>query len=163
MHGSLQRIPLNAHKIRKPQLPYSVAPRQSQMAEKISGSNLKSAAVTMNSHLEMNKPDRNVWLMKCPTLVSTFFQQHLHSSSTPLNIDNDGLSSFVSPAPVAKVVVAVDPLLSNDATQVPTYTCKLILKFMFFSLLCFASFVKNIFNLSLFFPLRTLYQCRLYV
>ncbi|XP_009798991.1 uncharacterized protein LOC107763957 [Nicotiana tabacum] len=91
------------------------------MAEKMSGSNLKSAAVhgvTMDSHLEMNKPDRNVWLMKCPTLVSTFFQQHLHSSSTPpLNFDNDGLSSFVSPAPVAKVVVAVDPLLSNDATQ----------------------------------------------
>ncbi|XP_060186524.1 uncharacterized protein LOC132615939 isoform X1 [Lycium barbarum] len=71
----------------------------SNMAEKSS-----VQGVRMNRHLETRNAERRVWLMKCPTLVSTFFQQPNH---------ND----FVSPAPVAKVTVVVDPLLPNDATQ----------------------------------------------
>ncbi|XP_055807140.1 uncharacterized protein LOC129875925 [Solanum dulcamara] len=83
------------------------------MAEKITGTTPKTTVhgVTMNDHLETRNADRRVWLMKCPTVVSRFFEQHQHSSSsTPL-------SSAVSPGPVAKVTVVVDPLLTNDATQ----------------------------------------------
>ncbi|XP_047266357.1 general transcription factor IIF subunit 2-like isoform X2 [Capsicum annuum] len=66
----------------------------------------------MNSHLETRNADRRVWLMKCPSVVSRFFKQHQQSSSAA---DND--FSFISPGPVAKVTVVVDPLLANDATQ----------------------------------------------
>ncbi|XP_055803497.1 uncharacterized protein LOC129872564 [Solanum dulcamara] len=77
----------------------------------------REASVTMDNHLETRNADRRVWLMKCPTVVSRFFEQHQHSSSsTPLSSAENDLS-FVSPEPVAKVTVVVDPLLPNDATQ----------------------------------------------
>ncbi|KAM3305741.1 general transcription factor IIF subunit 2-like isoform X1 [Capsicum chacoense] len=81
------------------------------MAEKINEkTNVQS--VSMNSHLETRNADRRVWLMKCPSVVSRFFKQHQQSSAAA---DND--LSFISPGPVAKVTVVVDPLLANDATQ----------------------------------------------
>ncbi|CAN4081149.1 unnamed protein product [Withania somnifera] len=84
------------------------------MAEKINGTTPKTT-VYMNSHLETRNADRRVWLMKCPIVVSRFFE-HSSSSSTPLSSSENDLS-FVSPGFVAKVTVVIDPLLADDATQ----------------------------------------------
>lgn len=88
------------------------------MEDKINGVTPKTT-VHMNNHLETRNADRRVWLMKCPTVVSRFFEQYQHSSSssTPLSSSDNDLS-FVSPKSVAKVTVVIDPLLANDATQV---------------------------------------------
>ncbi|XP_049400484.1 uncharacterized protein LOC125864506 [Solanum stenotomum] len=67
--------------------------------------------VTTNNNLDTRNADRRVWLMKCPTVVSGFFEQHQHSTSGETDL------SFNSPRPVAKVTVVVDPLIANDSTQ----------------------------------------------
>ncbi|XP_073306549.1 uncharacterized protein [Primulina huaijiensis] len=59
-----------------------------------------------NSHLDTGKADRHVWLMKCPPVVARAMQRHHHPPQP-----------FTSAMPcptVAKVIVAVDPLLPND-------------------------------------------------
>ncbi|KAK4724490.1 hypothetical protein R3W88_027269 [Solanum pinnatisectum] len=83
------------------------------MAEKITGTNPKTTVhgVTTNNNLDTRNADRRVWLMKCPTVVSRFFEQHQH----PTSGEND--ISFNSAKPVAKVTVVVDPLIANDSTQ----------------------------------------------
>lgn len=53
---------------------------------------------TQNAYVDTSKADRSVWLMKCPPLVSSSLKA---PSSDPSR-------------PVAKVVVSIDPLNSND-------------------------------------------------
>ncbi|KAK6144802.1 hypothetical protein DH2020_021622 [Rehmannia glutinosa] len=74
-----------------------------------SGSGTAAASTTSNnSHLETSKAERHVWLMKCPPVVARAMQNNHHHPLPPL-------SSDASAGPVvAKVVVAVDPLLPND-------------------------------------------------
>lgn len=53
---------------------------------------------SISSNLETAKADRSVWLMKCPLVVSKSWQSHSSSESQP----------------VAKVVLSLDPLRSED-------------------------------------------------
>ena len=65
--------------------------------------------------LETSKAERAVWLMKCPPVVSRSLQ------CPPPSSEFDSL--FDSSRPVAKVVVSIDPLCSNDqsSSQVPSF------------------------------------------
>ncbi|XP_047335025.1 general transcription factor IIF subunit 2-like [Impatiens glandulifera] len=54
------------------------------------------------SNLETGKAERSVWLMKCPPVVSKSWQSH---------------SAASNPHPVAKVIVSVDPLRSDDPSS----------------------------------------------
>ncbi|GMP22718.1 hypothetical protein CsSME_00000614 [Camellia sinensis var. sinensis] len=56
-----------------------------------------------SGQLETSKAERAVWLMKCPPVVSRSLQCPPPSSD-----------AFDSSRPVAKVVVSIDPLRSND-------------------------------------------------
>lgn len=53
-----------------------------------------------SSNLEASKADRSVWLMKCPLVVSKSWQAHPPDAH-----------------PVAKVVLSVDPLHSDDSSS----------------------------------------------
>ncbi|KAJ8766061.1 hypothetical protein K2173_020577 [Erythroxylum novogranatense] len=66
---------------------------------------------TAGGYLDMTKADRAVWLMKSPALVSRSLQ-------TPPSPDDQS-------QPVAKVILSVDPLTSNDDTSSPQFTMEL--------------------------------------
>ncbi|GAB4854924.1 hypothetical protein Ancab_023513 [Ancistrocladus abbreviatus] len=59
-------------------------------------------------HLDTGRAERSVWLMKCPAVVS----RSLKSSSD-------------SSRPVAKVILSVDPLGTNDDDSSPQFTMEL--------------------------------------
>lgn len=59
------------------------------------------------TNVDTGKADRSVWLMKCPLVVSKSWQSHAASSS----------SSSSDSHPVAKVVVSLDPLRSEDPSS----------------------------------------------
>ncbi|KAK9265756.1 hypothetical protein L1049_007432 [Liquidambar formosana] len=69
-----------------------------------------------NCYVETSKAERAVWLMKCPPVVA----RSLHTS--PPSAD---ASSENSPRPVAKVVLSIDPLRSNDDDSSPQFTMEL--------------------------------------
>lgn len=54
-----------------------------------------------NGHLEIGKAERSVWLMKCPLVVAKSWQSHPPSD----------------PHPLAKVIVSLDPLHSDDPSS----------------------------------------------
>uniref|UniRef100_A0A2N9EFP9 Uncharacterized protein n=1 Tax=Fagus sylvatica TaxID=28930 RepID=A0A2N9EFP9_FAGSY len=68
-------------------------------------SNANNNNNTNNAFLETSKAERAMWLMKCPPLVS----RSLQSPPPP-----DAPSSADSSRYVAKVVLSIDPLRSND-------------------------------------------------
>ena len=53
--------------------------------------------------LEIGKADRSVWLMKCPVVVAKSWKNQVASSSDS--------------QPVAKVVLSLDPLESEDPSS----------------------------------------------
>lgn len=68
--------------------------------------------------VDTSKADKAMWLMKCPALVSRSLQTPSDDSSRP----------------VAKVIVSVDPLQSNDdssSPQVLHMLCYVYVKFDF--------------------------------
>ncbi|CAK9152237.1 unnamed protein product [Ilex paraguariensis] len=67
-----------------------------------------------SSPLETSKSERHVWLMKCPPVVSRSLKQ------SPSYDDSSS-----SGGPVAKVIVAVDPLLPNDNFNSTQFTMEL--------------------------------------
>ena len=69
-----------------------------------------------NANVDTIKSERAVWLMKCPPVVSRCL-----SSSPASN----------SPRPVAKVIVSLDPLLSNDDDDSPPQVLYLFLLLYF--------------------------------
>ncbi|GFZ14801.1 hypothetical protein Acr_24g0009910 [Actinidia rufa] len=74
----------------------------------------QSNSADANSHsggqqLETSKAERAIWLMKCPPVVSRSLQCPPPSS--------EFASLFDSSRPVAKVVVSIDPLCSNDQSS----------------------------------------------
>lgn len=77
--------------------------------------------VAYDTHLETNKADKHVWLMKCPSLVARSFLDQM----SPLSSDNNPRDSPSSAGPVAKVIVAVDPLLPNDNFSSTQFTMEL--------------------------------------
>ncbi|CAK9148233.1 unnamed protein product [Ilex paraguariensis] len=58
-----------------------------------------------STNLDTAKAERSVWLMKCPVVVSKSWQSHTSSSDSQ---------------PVAKVVVSLDPLRSEDPSSLQT-------------------------------------------
>ncbi|KAI4351329.1 hypothetical protein L6164_005704 [Bauhinia variegata] len=68
--------------------------------------------VSSNAYIDSSKADRAVWLMKCPPAVSRRLR-------TP---PSDGLDPS---RPVAKVIVSIDPLNSNDDDSHPEFTMEL--------------------------------------
>ncbi|GMP22717.1 hypothetical protein CsSME_00000614 [Camellia sinensis var. sinensis] len=67
-----------------------------------------------SGQLETSKAERAVWLMKCPPVVSRSLQCPPPSSD-----------AFDSSRPVAKVVVSIDPLRSNDDSSSRQFTMEL--------------------------------------
>ncbi|KAI8003032.1 Transcription initiation factor IIF subunit beta [Camellia lanceoleosa] len=61
-----------------------------------------------NISLEAGKSERSVWLMKCPLVVSKSWNSHSLSHSQSSSSDSPSL---------AKVVVSVDPLRSDDSSS----------------------------------------------
>ncbi|KAF3969500.1 hypothetical protein ACB098_06G175500 [Castanea mollissima] len=72
-----------------------------------------------NAFLETSKAERAMWLMKCPPLVSRALQSPSPSSPP------DASSSSEPPRPVAKVVLSIDPLRSNDDNSSTQFTMEL--------------------------------------
>ncbi|CAL1374326.1 unnamed protein product [Linum trigynum] len=72
--------------------------------------NSNRTGVVIGGFLETAKSERSVWLMKCPSLVS-------RSLRSPFPDDPS--------RPVAKVVVSVDPLNSNDDESSTEFTMEL--------------------------------------
>lgn len=70
--------------------------------------------------LDTSKAERSLWLMKCPTVVSRSLQMPDSSNSTP---------------PVAKVILSLDPLSSNDDESSPQVRKDLIPSLLLFLLL----------------------------
>jgi len=54
-----------------------------------------------SANLETSKADKSVWLMKCPVVVAKSWKTHTSPSSS-------------DSAPLAKVVLSLDPLQSDD-------------------------------------------------
>jgi transcription initiation factor TFIIF subunit beta len=70
-------------------------------------------------NLETARADRSVWLMKCPTVVSRAWQEAAtaaaSSSSSSDAAAGANSNSNANPNPVvAKVIVSLDPLRSED-------------------------------------------------
>ena len=61
------------------------------------------------SHLETGKAERSVWLMKCPPVVAKSWQSH----------------SASDPHPLAKVVLSLDPLHSDDSSSLQVQSLSL--------------------------------------
>lgn len=70
------------------------------VTHKNNGSNSNSNHSYGGGFLEASKADRAMWLMKCPALVSRSLQ-------SPVSLDDPS-------RPVAKVILSIDPLASND-------------------------------------------------
>lgn len=99
-----------------------------------SNSTKNSNIMVCDTNLETNKAEKHVWLMKCPSLVARSFQER----NSPLSSGNNPHYSSSSSRPAAKVIVSVDPLVSNDnfsSTQVLYFIIFSILHVVFFSLL----------------------------
>ncbi|PON58549.1 Transcription initiation factor [Parasponia andersonii] len=90
-------------------------PKQKEVEQQ--SSNESGNREETNEHIETSRAERAVWLMKCPPLVS----RSLRHPPFP-----DFPSSDASPPPpVAKVVVSIDPLRSNDDSASPQFTIEL--------------------------------------
>ncbi|WCJ35268.1 Transcription initiation factor IIF beta subunit [Euphorbia peplus] len=59
-----------------------------------------TTGTTSSGTLETTKADRSVWLMKCPVVVAKSWKNHISSADTQ---------------PLAKVVLSLDPLHSEDS------------------------------------------------
>lgn len=81
-----------------------------------------NATNTANGQVETSKAERHVWLMKCPPVVSrSLHQNHRRQQQQQRHQHHHDDAASLSDGPIAKVVVAVDPLLPNDnfsSTQV---------------------------------------------
>ncbi|XP_015877159.2 uncharacterized protein LOC107413662 [Ziziphus jujuba] len=93
-----------------------------QQQQSSGGSNVKVNNV-MNGGggggvMDTMKAERAVWLMKCPPLV-------YRSLQPPTTHASSASSSFDPSRPVAKVVVSIDPLRSNDDSSPPQFTMEL--------------------------------------
>ncbi|KAL3523448.1 hypothetical protein ACH5RR_016282 [Cinchona calisaya] len=79
--------------------------------------------------IETSKAERHVWLMKCPPLVSRSIQFQHHPPPPPPshlpNYSSSTSSSSPPDGPIAKVIVAVDPLLPNDNFSSTQFTMEL--------------------------------------
>ncbi|KAF7820108.1 general transcription factor IIF subunit 2 [Senna tora] len=75
--------------------------------------NHSSGSISNNVYLDTSRAEKAVWLMKCPPLVS----RSLRASPSDASVDPS--------RPVAKVVVSVDPLKSNDDDYSPQFTMEL--------------------------------------
>ena len=109
-----------------------LASNSSSSSGNSNGNNNNNVNTNNNAFLETSKAERAMWLMKCPPLVSRALQSP-PSSSPPDS------SSSEPPRPVAKVVLSIDPLRSNDdnsSTQVFTsfflYLCVSLLHSLVF-------------------------------
>ncbi|PON63047.1 Transcription initiation factor [Trema orientale] len=90
-------------------------PKQKEVEQQSSsGSGSGNREETNEHHIETSRAERAVWLMKCPPLVSRSLR-HPDSAS----------SDASPPPPVAKVVVSIDPLRSNDDSASPQFTIEL--------------------------------------
>lgn len=79
------------------------------------------------ANVDTAKADRSVWLMKCPLVVSKSWQSHAASSASSTASDSH---------PVAKVVVSLDPLRSEDPSSLQVMTYLNLLRFVFTFNLC---------------------------
>ena len=61
-----------------------------------------------SSNLETSKADKSVWLMKCPVVVAKSWKSHTSPSSDS--------------APLAKVVLSLDPLQSDDPSALQVFS-----------------------------------------
>jgi transcription initiation factor TFIIF subunit beta len=77
----------------------------------------------LGGFLDASKAEKSVWLMKCPSIVSRFLRSQEHEVG-----DGDASSP-----PVAKVIVSVDPLKSNDDDNSATEVKKIQPVFVFLS------------------------------
>lgn len=82
------------------------------------------------TNVDTAKADRSVWLMKCPLVVSKSWQSRAASST-----------SASDSHPVAKVVVSLDPLRSEDSSSLQVMTYLNLLRFVLLLLLIFIIFV----------------------
>ncbi|CAI9091087.1 OLC1v1026013C2 [Oldenlandia corymbosa var. corymbosa] len=80
-----------------------------------------------NGQVETSKAERHVWLMKCPPVVSRSLHHNQHKQQLQGNHHQNDVaaSSFLPDGPIAKVVVAVDPLLPNDNYSSTKFTMEL--------------------------------------
>lgn len=78
------------------------------------------------TNVDTAKADRSVWLMKCPLVVSKSWQSRAASST-----------SASDSHPVAKVVVSLDPLRSEDSSSLQVMTYLNLLRFVLLLLLIF--------------------------
>lgn len=62
-----------------------------------------------SSNLETSKADKAVWLMKCPVVVAKSWKSHTSLSSS-------------DSAPLAKVVLSLDPLQSDDPSALQVFS-----------------------------------------
>lgn len=67
--------------------------------------------------LETGKADRSVWLMKCPLVVGKSWQSHAASQDSQ---------------PVAKVILSLDPLQSDDMQVRQTHPIYIYFVLLFF-------------------------------
>ncbi|XP_019196281.1 PREDICTED: general transcription factor IIF subunit 2-like isoform X2 [Ipomoea nil] len=84
----------------------------------------RTTATATNISLEGSKADRHVWLMKCPPIVYRVLQ-HQHSAPLPPPPSSSSTDTDSSALPVAKVIVAVNPLLPNDDFASTEFTMEL--------------------------------------
>lgn len=75
-----------------------------------------------SSNLDTGKAERSVWLMKCPLVVAKSWQSHNPSD----------------PHPLAKVVLSLDPLHSDDSSSL-----QVLLRKFFYFLFFFLSLKKK--------------------
>lgn len=109
------------------------------------GNQTNNKAVTQ-WNLETSKAERAVWLMKCPSVVSSCLQQQPSlGSSDPSRL-------------VAKVVLSIDPLANDDSSSTQVlfsffpkfFVKKWFLLHLFFSSHCMACFIQiRIFTVSI--------------
>ncbi|CAH9077279.1 unnamed protein product [Cuscuta europaea] len=94
------------------------------MAEKANAATTSATSAAASCNLETSKAERHVWLMKCPPIVSRVLK---HQNFTPPSISThpNSSSALSSDKPVAKVIVAVDPLLPNDDFASTQFTMEL--------------------------------------
>ncbi|PQP99380.1 hypothetical protein Pyn_11934 [Prunus yedoensis var. nudiflora] len=90
---------------------------EDQKQQQQQGSNNNNA----NGPLETTRAERAVWLMKCPPLVAKSLKPDASSTSASASSPSDQQSS----RPVAKVVLSIDPLNSNDDSSSPQFTMEL--------------------------------------
>ena len=70
-------------------------------SKKKAGREMEEDNSSSSANLETSKADKSVWLMKCPVVVAKSWKNHTSPSSS-------------DSAPLAKVVLSLDPLQSDD-------------------------------------------------